>query len=381
MLCCAVPGQHVRSTALWCKVYARAVLAPDAASLSAALSTDEDGAGVSARTPPRHSAAMDGADGGFATPPSSVHPSLQGTGSPAEAPLLHPNAANDDDCDGAVEAFEQRRCGYEPGGGGDDGSSRSVALEFPALDHTPTPHAEAAAAAAAAAAASAASAAAAPAAAAAAVPSRRRQQREAAEEEETAALSPRVATLLESARLGGFETALVGLGVRTQLDLGDVTDDDLSILGLSTLEIRRFGRLRLQVSTMPATAARLCSSSAASEKGGGAADGPSATDDDDLSSQMAAGFGPIASGSGGGGGTLEDDETTAATAVGVAAERDGDDAVAESLAELEQSPEPLCRAAAAAVVDPEAAEAAAAIEAAAAMRARLAAMIGDIEDS
>jgi hypothetical protein len=97
---------------------------------------------------------------------------------------------------------------------------------------------------------------------------------------------------------------------------------------------------------------------------------------------MAAGFGPITSGSGGGGGTLEDDETAAATAVGVAAERDdGVDAVAESLAELEQSPEPLCRAAAAAVVDPEAAEAAAAIEAAAAMRARLAAMIGDIEDS
>ena len=277
----------MRSTALWCKVYAQAVLAPDAASLSAALSTEEDGAGVSARTPPRHSAAVDGAGGGFATPPSSVHPSLQGTGSPAEAPLLHPNAANDDDCDdGAAETFEQRRRGYEHGGGGDDGSSRSVALEFPALDHTPTPHAEAAAAAAAAAAASAASAAAAPAAAAAAVPSRRRQQREAAEEEETAALSPRVATLLESARLGGFETALLGLGVRTQLDLGDVTDDDLSILGLSTLEIRRFGRLRLHVSTMPATAARQCSSSAASEKGGGAADGPSATDDDDLSSQV-----------------------------------------------------------------------------------------------
>jgi hypothetical protein len=114
--------QQVRSTALWCTIYARVVIANDPAGLNDALFAEE-----SARlaTPPRQAGGSP-----FSTPPASVHLSLHGGSTPGSGASAEgsPTAA----------AAAPRRLDLSP----DLPDTRGPSLEpeFPALLTTPAAH-------------------------------------------------------------------------------------------------------------------------------------------------------------------------------------------------------------------------------------------------
>ena len=278
-------------------MYARATVVSTAAAL--------DEAAVDAHTPPRHAGRDEDA---FTTPPSSVHPSLgiddEAEDGDAEEPTF-PDLLHD-----AVRS---------------GGESPQTMLDFPSLDALP------------------------------AIYQQRQQQLQQAE-----ALSPQVAALLDSARLGGCKAGLVRLGVRTHLDLCDVTDDDLTMLGLSTLEMRRFIRLRLEAeatSQAPAAVSAVAAAHACNDdiEHGDEVDGDP-------------GDGPTCIGSS----PADDDDHTGGNS---------NDQTVTPVGEPEQSIQLPLETTHGSTLDSDAAEAAAAIEAAAAMRARLAAMMDDMDDS
>lgn len=281
-------------------------------------------AAVDARTPPRHSAGdgNHGSTSSFTTPPSSVHPSLQGSGNSEELSPGIDGGAEDRDAEEVI--FRDLHSG--PVRSGDE--SPRTTLDFPPLGTV-------------------------------------RSQQQQAE-----MLSPQVAALLDSARLGGCTAALVRLGVRTRLDLGDVTDDDLTMLGLSTLEIRRFGRLRqsleAEVQTQ-APEADTVTNAAGLLPAMNAPYGDTVRVDTphDDTAHVDTGRQPAS--------IIHDDDLMSGVSRNQAVAC-GDDPEPSQQLPVETSQGPSLDA------DLDAAEATAAIQTAAAMRARLAAMITDMED-
>jgi hypothetical protein len=298
-------------------VYARATVVLTAAAL--------DEAAADAHTPQRHPGR---GEDSFTTPPSSVHPSLGGVDDGA------------DDGDAEEAAFpdllpEAARGGVE---------SPQTMLDFPSLDTLPS----------------------------------MRHQLQQAE-----ALSPQVAALLDSARLGGCKAGLVRLGVRTHLDLCDVTDDDLAMLGLSTLEIRRFIRLRLEAeapSEAPAAASAVTDSGPAKQRVT-AAHGCDDDSEHDDAVDGDAGDGPARAGSSAAHGDGHTSGTSCDQAVAPADEPGRSPQLPRETTrrEAQSGTESLTERTHSSTLDSDAAEAAAAIEAAVAMRARLAAMMDDMD--
>ena len=117
--------QQVRSTALWCTVFARVVIANDPAGLNEALQTEES-AGLA--TPTRAAASP------FSTPPASVHPMLLDGSTPGSGASAEGSPAQVD------AASAPRRLDLSPDIAPTATAGASLDPEFPALSTTPAAH-------------------------------------------------------------------------------------------------------------------------------------------------------------------------------------------------------------------------------------------------